>query len=989
LAFALVVFLLTVPASRTDLQILQPEDGDATVAEGQPVHVTVLVEGKVPDPLRRNALKLLLRYQPGDSYEEQALDHQSGKEWGTTVPAFRVQKGFWYKVTGGNAETPEYRVNVRITPKVTAIDVTYQYRPYVCRPDFVIPNHDGNLKELRGTRVTLLVHTNRPVKEGRLDLELGETRESVPAELVANDPQALKYSLLLDQNGKYRIHFTTAERESHLDPATRTIQVDPDKPPEATLTKPSEENVSLPANGVLQVEGTSSDDIGVKNLTLRLRLADGPALEAKKYRPEKSFRFADGSYPKKLDYKDFVELDKVKDADGKPFPLQPGMKLEYWLEATDNCDYPDPNGNVGASKHQFVTITEPEQDQQKKDQQRNQAAAEQKKHEGAQDKKQKEENQAIQNQTDPQHSESKPDPEQQKKDQQTKDQAQKLQDEADKQKDQESKQGEGKGDNQKEPKGENKGEGQAQQKPGQGKGQGQGGSEQKPGQDKGEGGGQPEQKPDQSKGKGEGQGQVSKDNAQSKPEPGSNENTGQSKGNGQPEPKTEKAEGKGEGQGDAKPDRGQAKEEGAARNQEKSEAKGSGQQGGMEDKQPQGVAKSESTPPNKSEGKGAGNETAGAEQKGSPRDGGKNGPSNVAKGETKPPSSDPANGSGGVKADKKDEGQAGSQEKSSGKPLSDEAKKHLTELLEALKSDDPKKREEAAKKLDELFKKAEDQTAGQQTGSDKTAPDNLDEKTKKELSDLLKELMADRRDQENRKTGLGKAKDPPKDQSLDGAKDGSPIGDLKKPPDRQDESTSNKDGGKGETNAAKGEPKDGGKPQNPDGSGSGEQAGKAKERPRSTDPGSGNGNRDNPMNPISRDPPGGEANPEHLKRLGVLQLQKFNDLKELKNALAEAEKRKDDKAFQEQSGLTQQEIEDFLKRGRELEERWEQEIAKMPPPKRVGSLSNTSARPVTPGSDPTGDAKSGGRGDAPPSYQDAYKKFTGNTPGGQQSPDKK
>ena len=59
---------------------------------------------------------------------------------------------------------------------------------------------------------------------------------------------------------------------------------------------------------------------------LRMKVVDGPALEAKPYRADKPFRFADGSYPKMLEYKDFVELGKVKDEDGKG--LKDGQTIE-------------------------------------------------------------------------------------------------------------------------------------------------------------------------------------------------------------------------------------------------------------------------------------------------------------------------------------------------------------------------------------------------------------------------------------------------------------------------------------------------------------------------------------------------------------------------------------------------------------------------------------------------------------------------------------
>src|SRR5207249_4159754 len=99
-------------------------------------------------------------------------------------------------------------------------------------------------------------------------------------------------------------------------------------------------NIDLPANGLLPLEGSASDDIGLASLTLRIKRENGETLQAKPYRGGKSFRQPDGRYPQMLEYKDSVELDKLKQEDGKPAILKPDQVIEYWLEATDLCDYP-------------------------------------------------------------------------------------------------------------------------------------------------------------------------------------------------------------------------------------------------------------------------------------------------------------------------------------------------------------------------------------------------------------------------------------------------------------------------------------------------------------------------------------------------------------------------------------------------------------------------------------------------------------------------
>src|SRR5262249_46145759 len=184
--------------------------------------------------------------------------------------------------------------------------------------------------------------------------------------------------------------------ETNPDPLPYTITALNDFPPTVMLTKPGQD-VTLPANGLLKLEGSANDDLGVERLTLRMRVIDGPTLQPKPYRDGRSFKLAEGGHPKMLAYKDAIELEKLKDEQGKPFPLQPKTVLEYWLEAADACDYPKPN--IGESEHFKLTIAEPDKNEQKQKQDRDQGKKEQEKHDQQQDQqldkenKQRQENQ--------------------------------------------------------------------------------------------------------------------------------------------------------------------------------------------------------------------------------------------------------------------------------------------------------------------------------------------------------------------------------------------------------------------------------------------------------------------------------------------------------------------------------------------------------------------------------------------------------------------
>jgi hypothetical protein len=322
--------------------------------------------------------------------------------WTWTMPADQVLNGgFWYKVTAGDAETAEFQVKVVPIPQVREFDVTYDYRPYLRprRAGKVYPRSVfSGLKAPRGTEVSLVVRTNCILTEGWLVLDLAgqNAKTDLPGQILPNDPEAMRFpKFVLDRPGSFTVLFTSKEKEKNIDRSPYRIEVIPDNGPKVVLTKPGKD-IELPPNGTLELEGAATDDFGVKSLALHMQVKGGKKLAPQVYRPGKKFQFDNGTYPQLIQYKDFVALEKVKTDKGVAFPLTKGMVLEYWLQATDNSDYPDKNGQTGVSKTYQVTIREPDKDQKKQQQDRKQAQKQQKAHEQKQDQELNQENKARQ-----------------------------------------------------------------------------------------------------------------------------------------------------------------------------------------------------------------------------------------------------------------------------------------------------------------------------------------------------------------------------------------------------------------------------------------------------------------------------------------------------------------------------------------------------------------------------------------------------------------
>ena len=382
--------------SAIQITLLRPEGGDTVITEKQAVAIVAQIDGKVSDVNQPGAPALLYRRQPDEKFVVQPLQQDGNDHWTTRLLPDQVgSTGLWYKVTAGDAETPIYQISVRAQPFVQQHEITYKYRPYLNLPPetIVFPNQHAAtpfVKRHRGTEVVLVVHTNRAVRQGGVRLVTGKAEQELPATVSKDDPQAFRCAWTLEQSGDLFVSFTSIEGESYKSRIPFPVDALVDAKPTIALTIPGV-RVELPANGTLQLAGTVDDDFGIKDVTLRLELVEveggkGVPLKAQPYRPETSLDLdGKGMFPVHLDYLDLIKLDELRSILDEPVVLRPGAVVRYWLEATDNSDYPIKTGNVGQSLPFEVKILPP-QDKEKQQQARAKAQSEQKQHNAQQNK---------------------------------------------------------------------------------------------------------------------------------------------------------------------------------------------------------------------------------------------------------------------------------------------------------------------------------------------------------------------------------------------------------------------------------------------------------------------------------------------------------------------------------------------------------------------------------------------------------------------------
>jgi hypothetical protein len=395
-------FAGTAIASRTQIDLLDPAGGDATVTDGEQLNVAIRIGGRVPDVNGPERPRLLVRHHPDAAgYDELPLTRgESAREFAYMVPRSVIQNGFWYKVAAGDAETPEYRVTVRTRPMLTGFQAEYEYPAYLKWPNDY--GTDARLRAYRGTVVTLTVTTNREVQSGTLRVTAGGQVESIRGQVTGERTGSLRFPLTLTATGTYQVHFVPAGGEPAFFSPEYPIEVQEDEKPRVTITRPKEE-ITLPPNGLLAVDAEITDDFGVRSAGLSVQFRGDPVVVPGRDDRKPFVRAKDGTFETAVrDFKTSVKLDALVGANGKPLGLKEGDTLEYSVWATDNCE---PVSNAGRSKAQRVRIgPTPTPEQQKQQQQRE----EQRKGEERQAQQQQEERQK--NDTRPPDQARNPDP---------------------------------------------------------------------------------------------------------------------------------------------------------------------------------------------------------------------------------------------------------------------------------------------------------------------------------------------------------------------------------------------------------------------------------------------------------------------------------------------------------------------------------------------------------------------------------------------------
>jgi hypothetical protein len=235
--------------------------GDTRIVAGRPL--TIRARLRSGDALLSRAIPKLV---VSAGTEERTVEMLRGGEM-FEFPLESVDRTFKYKVIAGGVSSNQYTVTAMFPPRVKRIDVHYQYPSFSA----LAPRTEedgGDIYAPAGTRITLQIHTDKPVVSGTLGVLKGSPN------LRPSGDRRLEAELVIARDDSYRIHLLDGDGLESNDDSEYFIRVMEDRPPDVRILRPSADQGITPLQEV-GIEARAEDDYGIASLDLVYSVAGG------------------------------------------------------------------------------------------------------------------------------------------------------------------------------------------------------------------------------------------------------------------------------------------------------------------------------------------------------------------------------------------------------------------------------------------------------------------------------------------------------------------------------------------------------------------------------------------------------------------------------------------------------------------------------------------------------------------------------------------
>jgi hypothetical protein len=236
-----------------------------------------------------------------------------------------------YYVESKGVRSPVYSINVIDQARVEKIDLTYNFPAYTGMAPQIVEN-EGDISALKGTKMDLRIHLNRPVESAQL---LFDDRSTL--RLIEEGGEDYSGSFVLQRSGSYEVQVLESRGDTHPASIEYEMEALEDAAPKVTITRPMRDVRATSVEEVFS-EIKAEDDVGVGKLELRYSINGAE---------EKIVRLYGGevSGPSIIAAHTFF-LEE--------FGLQPGDLVSYYASAWDSNDATGPE--TSSSDIYFIQI---------------------------------------------------------------------------------------------------------------------------------------------------------------------------------------------------------------------------------------------------------------------------------------------------------------------------------------------------------------------------------------------------------------------------------------------------------------------------------------------------------------------------------------------------------------------------------------------------------------------------------------------------------
>jgi len=248
-------------------------------------------------------------FQEGDDRYAQRLEN-------VTVPV-----EFCFAV--GRARSRWHTVDLQLQPQVILTRIRLVPPSYTRLPVREFPAGQEELAGIRGTKVTLTLTSNRPLKNGVLTIERRfaskGSEQVVSGRLVSAHCAAFDWTLQQDATAKATLRDVRGTPTA--EPLVIQQRLIPDEAPKTILSEPPEFSMATPT-ALIKVAGNVEDDFGIEQIDW-IRSIVGFN--------DRAITLRRGSVGTRADFESELNLGVLG--------VDPGQMLEFYAEALDNNPY--------------------------------------------------------------------------------------------------------------------------------------------------------------------------------------------------------------------------------------------------------------------------------------------------------------------------------------------------------------------------------------------------------------------------------------------------------------------------------------------------------------------------------------------------------------------------------------------------------------------------------------------------------------------------